>query len=113
MSDRLNQVMSMEGACFTVVCTQVLSSENREKIKLDQCSFIKTPGGGFSMIYGPTGEPLVDAPDPGKEVVLYADLDMQQKWRAKQNLDVVGHYSRPDLLSLKVNTKEASPVEFT
>ncbi|KAI0904385.1 nitrilase [Ustulina deusta] len=113
MSDRLNQVMSMEGACFTVVCTQVLSSENREKIKLDQCSFIKTPGGGFSMIYGPTGEPLVDAPDPGKEVILYANLDMQQKWRAKQNLDVVGHYSRPDLLSLKVNTKEASPVEFT
>ncbi|KAF2972076.1 hypothetical protein GQX73_g1371 [Xylaria multiplex] len=112
MCGRLTQAMSMEGACFTVVCTQMLSAENSKKIKVDQWAFAKAPGGGFSMIYGPTGEPLVEAPDPGTEVILYADLDIGQKWRAKQNLDVVGHYSRPDLLSLKVNTKAASQVEF-
>ncbi|KAI0855550.1 nitrilase [Xylaria cubensis] len=113
MSSRLTQAMSMEGACFTAICSQVLSEENTGKIKVEKWPFAKAPGGGFSMIYGPTGEPLVEAPDPGKEVILYADLDLQQKWRAKQNLDIVGHYSRPDLLSLKVNTKAASQVELS
>ncbi|KAI0970137.1 nitrilase [Xylaria arbuscula] len=112
MCGRLTQAMSMEGACFAVVCTQMVSAENCKKIKIDNWAFVQAPGGGFSMIYGPTGEPLVEAPDPGKEVILYADLDLRQKWRAKQNLDVVGHYSRPDLLSLKVNTKAASQVEI-
>ncbi|KAI0550054.1 nitrilase [Xylaria curta] len=113
MSSRLTQAMSMEGACFTAICSQVLSEENIVKIKVDKWPFVKAPGGGFSMIYGPMGEPLVEAPDPGKEVILYADLDLEQKWRAKQNLDIVGHYSRPDLLSLKVNTKAVSQVEFS
>ncbi|KAI1357378.1 nitrilase [Xylaria arbuscula] len=112
MNDRVTQVMSMEGACFTAICSQVVSAENIAKIKAEKLPFVKAPGGGFSMIYGPMGEPLVDRPDPGKEVILYADLDMQQKGRAKQNLDVVGRYSRPDLLSLKVNTKQASIVEY-
>ncbi|GAW18440.1 hypothetical protein ANO14919_079160 [Xylariales sp. No.14919] len=112
MSNRLTQVMAMEGACVTVLCSQVISAENCKKIRLDQWSAVNAPCGGFSMIYGPTGEPLVEDPDPGKEVILYADIDGQQKWRAKQNLDVVGHYSRPDLLSLKANTKAASQVEL-
>ncbi|KAI0503376.1 nitrilase [Xylaria bambusicola] len=112
MSDRLTQVMSMEGACFTAICSQVVTAENLVKIKADKLRFVKAPGGGFSMIYGPTGEPLVDRPDPGQEIILYADVDLQQKGRAKQYLDVVGHYSRPDLLGLKVNSQPASNVEF-
>ncbi|KAI0198227.1 nitrilase [Astrocystis sublimbata] len=112
MSSRLTQVMSMEGACFTAICSQILTEENTTRVKVNGWSFAKAPGGGFSMIFGPTGEPLVEAPDPGKEVILYADVDLEQKWRAKQNLDVVGHYSRPDLLSLRVNTKASTQVEL-
>ncbi|KAL2823395.1 carbon-nitrogen hydrolase [Aspergillus cavernicola] len=88
------------GACFTLLCSQVVSAENRERNKLDQWDDIKSPGGGFSIIYGPTGEPLVEAPDSGKERL------------AKQNLDVVGHYTRPDQLSLRVNTHPAKPIQL-
>ncbi|RAH54478.1 nitrilase [Aspergillus piperis CBS 112811] len=112
MCGKLTQVMSMEGACFTLICSQVMSAENCERNKVDKWSFVKAPGGGFSMIYGPAGEPLVEAPDAGEEVILYADVELAEKWRAKQNLDVVGHYSRPDLLSLKVTNNAASQVHF-
>ena len=112
MSSRLTQVMAMEGACFAVICSQVMSPENRERNRVEDWSYVKTPGGGFSMIFSPTGQPLVEAPDPGKEVILYADIDLGEKWRAKRNLDVVGHYARPDQLSLWVNQHAASPVHF-
>jgi len=113
MCGRLTQVMSMEGACFALLCSQVLTEKNAAKCKVDKWAFVdKLPGGGFSMIYGPTGEPLVEAPDTGAEVILYADIDLKTKWMAKQNLDVVGHYSRPDLLSLRVNQYPAKPVHF-
>ncbi|KAL4875016.1 carbon-nitrogen hydrolase [Aspergillus karnatakaensis] len=109
---RLTQVMAFEGACFTVICSQVMSEENRARNNVEQWSFTKGPGGGFSMIYDPMGQPLVEAPDASQEVILYADVDLADKWRAKRSLDVVGHYSRPDLLSLKVTKEAASQVHF-
>lgn len=36
-----------------------------------------------------------------------ADIDLQAIDYAKQMIDTVGHYSRPDLLSLKVNGEAA------
>lgn len=112
MSSRLSQVMAMEGACFMLVCTQVLTEKNREKCKLKDFVYAKAPDGGFSMIFGPDGGPLVEALSPGEEGILYADIDLHQKALAKQNLDLVGHYSRPDLLSLRVTTEPGTPVHF-
>ncbi|KAK5703245.1 Nitrilase [Elasticomyces elasticus] len=112
MCGRLTQVMAMEGACFAVICSQIMTPENRKKNKVDDWAYVKTPGGGFSMIYGPDGAPLVEAPSPGEEVILYADVDLRAKWAAKRNLDVVGHYSRPDQLSLRVNQHAAKPVHY-
>ncbi|KAL5334413.1 nitrilase [Aspergillus crustosus] len=112
MCGRWTQVLSMEGACFSVLCSQVISAENRERNKVGDWEFVKTPGGGFSMIYGPAGEELVEKPGEGEEVILYADVDLRKKWQAKQNLDVVGHYSRPDQLSLRVNAHPSRPVHF-
>lgn len=65
------------------------------------------PGGGFSMIFGPDGTPLVEAAPAGVECILQADIDLQQIDYAKAMADPVGHYSRPDLLQLKVNKTAA------
>lgn len=62
------------------------------------------------MIYGPNGAPLVEALDPGEEGILYADINLEDRTYATQNIDVVGHYSRPDLLSLNVNPVAAKHV---
>jgi hypothetical protein len=94
--------MAMEGACFVLVCTQVLTEKSKEVTKLMDSPFAKTPGGGFAMIFGPDGAPLVKALEAGEEGILMADIDLQAIDYAKQMIDTVGHYSRPDLLSLKV-----------
>lgn len=100
----------MEGACFVLVATQVLTDKNREKTKLLDSPFVKTPGGGFAMIFGPDGAPLVKALDPGEEGILMADIDLKSIDYAKQMIDVVGHYARPDLLSLNVHGEAAKHV---
>lgn len=64
------------------------------------------------MIFGPDGTPLVDPMDPGEEGILTAEIQLNTTDYAKQMLDVVGHYSRPDLLSLKVNLKTAKAVHY-
>lgn len=112
LNSSLSQIMAFEGACFVLVCTQVLTEKNREKCRLENFEYATAPGGGFSMIYGPEGTPLVKQPAPGEEVILYADIDLHDKAVAKHNLDIVGHYSRPDLLSLRVTTEVGKPVHF-
>ncbi|KAL7809347.1 nitrilase [Trichoderma aethiopicum] len=93
------QFMAMEGACFVIVSTQVIPH-------------VQTPGGGFAMIFGPDGTPLVDPLDSGEEGILTADIQLNTMDYAKHMLDVFGHYSRPDLLSLNVNLKPAKPVHY-
>ncbi|KAF7585538.1 hypothetical protein BBP40_010720 [Aspergillus hancockii] len=112
-SARFSQVMAMEGACFVLVCTQVQTKEGKTRSHLPDFDWMKLPGGGFTMIYGPDGAPLTEALDPGVEGIVYADIDLNDRIKAKQNLDVVGHYSRPDLLSLRVTSEAAAPVHFT
>lgn len=108
----MSQNMAIEGACFVMICSQIMTEANKEKNGLADFEYAKCPGGGFSMIYSPFGERLVKAIGAGVEGILYADVDLDQKRLAQRNLDVVGHYSRPDQLSLRVNTYEAKPVVF-
>ncbi|RDW87944.1 putative aliphatic nitrilase protein [Coleophoma crateriformis] len=112
MSSRISQVMAMEGACFVMVCTQILTEKNREKNQLKDFVYAKTPSGGFSMIFGPDAAELCKPLDPGEEGILYADIDLGRKALAKQNLDIVGHYSRPDLLSLRVTTEVGTQIHY-
>lgn len=65
------------------------------------------------MIFGPDGASLVEAPPAGEECILQADINLQDIDYAKAMIDTVGHYSRPDLLSLKVNTEAAKCVWTT
>ncbi|EXJ69263.1 uncharacterized protein A1O5_07299 [Cladophialophora psammophila CBS 110553] len=55
---------------------------------------------------------LFPAFDPGHEGILAADIDLGAINYAKQPLDVVGHYSRPDLLSLNVNREADKHVHY-
>ena len=48
--------------------------------------------------------------DAGWQGVLKADIDLTDIDYAKTFIDVTGHYSRPDLLSLLVNPKAAKQV---
>lgn len=62
------------------------------------------------MIYGPDGKELVDALAPDEEGILQADIVLSDIDNSKTLLDPVGQYSRPDLLSLLVNSTEGRHV---
>ena len=59
------------------------------------------------MIYGPDGAALVEPLSPSEQGILCADIDLLMVDLANQLIEVFGHYSRPDLLSLQVNTETA------
>ena len=44
--------------------------------------------------------------------ILYHQLDLEKVSTAKRALDVSGHYSRPDIFQLHVNTEKQSPCVF-
>lgn len=105
--------MAMEGACFVMTCGQVITEKGKAETKLAAFDWVKVPGGGLTMIYGPDGSEISKPLDPGVETIVYADIDLADRSKAKQYIDVVGHYSRPDLLSLRVTEEAAATVHFS
>ena len=58
-------------------------------------------GRGGSAIVGPDGQYLA-GPLWDQEGVLYAELDPQRLYEARQRFDPAGHYHRPDVFRLRV-----------
>jgi nitrilase len=67
---------------------------------------------GDSVVIEPGGR-IAAGPLRKEEGVLYHDIDLELSHTAKRALDVVGHYSRPDIFRLQVNTKPQAPIEFS
>lgn len=110
-----SRILALEGTCFVMVCTQVVSEESKKRLGLDEFEYASCypgNGGGFSMIFSPWGQELATRLPPAEEGILYAEVDLSEKIKAKQNLDIVGHYCRPDQLSLRVNKYPARPVFY-
>ena len=59
---------------------------------------------GGSCVAGPDGNWLIE-PQVGEEGLFYADASIETVARERQNFDVAGHYSRPDVTRLKVKRK--------
>lgn len=64
---------------------------------------------GNTAIIAPGGE-LMTGPLIGKAGILTADLDLGLVAAGRRKFDPVGHYSRPDVLSLTVNNEGATHV---
>ncbi|TFG78833.1 MAG: carbon-nitrogen hydrolase family protein [Flavobacteriales bacterium] len=66
---------------------------------------------GGSCIAGPDGEWLI-APVLHEEGLIYFTLDFDRVYEERQNFDVAGHYSRPDVTQLTVNRARQTTVGF-
>ena len=85
--------IAYEGRCFVLSACQVLTKTNWQED-------LREVGGeidGGSLIASPKGE-IVAGPARG-ESLLFADLDLNDIQRGKFDLDVAGHYNRPDLFA--------------
>ena len=103
--------IAVEGRCFVLSCNQF----NRRRDFPDDYSSLhgKDPEAvitrGGSCIVDPYGNFLA-GPDMEGEVILTADIDLGQIIRGKYDLDVVGHYARPDIFQLRVDGRPKRPV---
>jgi predicted amidohydrolase len=64
------------------------------------------PGG--SGIIGPDGHWIV-GPVAGEEVILYADVNLTAIGAEQLAFDAAGHYNRPDIFSLTIDTRRRVP----
>jgi nitrilase len=66
---------------------------------------------GYATIVAPGGD-ILEGPLLETEGILYAEVDHAQIAQRRHFLDPVGHYARPDVLSLTVNTSKQASVTF-
>jgi aliphatic nitrilase len=67
--------------------------------------FIRNPElTGGSIIVGPDSR-TVAGPLGAEEGILYADLDLEVGIKMKLRHDFAGHYNRPDVFQMRVNTR--------
>jgi len=63
---------------------------------------------GGSCIINPAGL-IIEGPVFEREMIVYTEIDLSERELAKAYLDGIGHYSRPDLLTLNVRDEAWSP----
>ena len=66
---------------------------------------------GGSCVAAPDGEWLLE-PQSGAESLYLVELDHRRVREARHNLDVAGHYSRPDVTRLVVDRRRQTTAEF-
>jgi nitrilase len=66
---------------------------------------------GDSAVIAPGGD-IVAGPMHEEKGILYAEIDTERASKAKRDLDITGHYSRPDLFTLQVDRRPKKPITF-
>lgn len=97
--------VALEGRCFVLSANQYLvRSQLPDDVVPVQGNDPDTVLiGGGSLIVSPLGEVLA-GPLRGGEGVLTATIDLDDITRARFDFDPVGHYARPDVFTLHVDT---------
>jgi nitrilase len=105
------QHVALKGRCFVFTACQHLRRADcpadYAAIQGDDPGTVIMRGG--SAIISPLGQ-LLAGPVFNDDVILTAEIDRAEIARGKYDLDVVGHYARPDVFRLHVNEKAAPPV---
>lgn len=90
--------IAYEGRCFVLSACQVLEQPGGSQSGAANSKLIR----GGTCIISPFGE-LIAGPVYDSEQILTAEIDLKEISRGKFDLDVVGHYARPDIFQLQVN----------
>ena len=108
------QMIALEGRCFVLSACQHMTRadgpDDYHPVQGDDPGKVIIRGG--SCIVSPKGEVLA-GPVYDTDAVLTAEMDKDDISRGKFDLDVVGHYSRPDIFTLHVNEAVQKAVKST
>jgi aliphatic nitrilase len=102
---------ALESGCFVVNATGWLSEAQIAAITPNEALQRGLRGGCMTAIVSPEGRHLAPPLTEG-EGILFAELDMSLIVKRKRMMDSVGHYARPELLSLTLDPRPAQPLRF-
>jgi nitrilase len=108
--------IALEGRCYVIGVNPCLHVDqlpadfpHRERLWPNQDGNDGWVELGNSVIIDPTGN-ILAGPARREETILYAEVDLSAVHAARRLFDPVGHYGRPDVFQLQVDTRPRPPV---
>jgi nitrilase len=97
-----------EGRCFVVGCCQAFHIDDIPDVMAFKKEYLGDVDGwlnpGLSLIVDPDGK-VVAGPAEEEETIIYAEVQPDQLVGPRWQLDVAGHYGRPDIFELRVHRR--------
>jgi len=107
------QHIAREGRCWVVCCGSAIQASDipddfpeKDRLYPDAQKWINP---GDSLVVAPGGK-IMAGPMHKEKGIVYFDIDVKQSAAAKRTLDVAGHYSRPDIFNLQINTQPQTSI---
>lgn len=98
-----------EGKCFVVVSCGLTDESTVPEAWRDYRTPSGLVGDGGSAIIGPDGR-YVSGPVYDRETIVYGEIDLAHVALAKREVDVAGHYARPDVARLLFDATPRPPL---
>ena len=108
--------IAREGGCWVLGSCSAFQARDLPDTLPGKAAMYPSPdewvNGGDSVVVAPGGK-IAAGPLHEAHGTVMADIDLGAAATARRTLDVVGHYARPDLFQLHVNTRPSQPVVFS
>lgn len=112
VNNAASQIYAVEGSCYVIAACALVSKKQQavlcegDPLREQLCPV----GGGYTKIYAPDGQSIGTELAHTKEGLVTAEIDLAMIAVAKAAADPAGHYSRPDVTRLMLNSKPQRPV---